>query len=385
MRGRLSRSVFRSLPTLTALMLLGSTTLHAQTPYGWINNGHNSAYTLMPGEVELGGNLLRVNDTLDIFDFQADLLATTTRLGGDSGYLDGNNVSIRAGILEGLDVFYRRQQQGLKLEINQSAQFNIEDLSNELDTTSTSYGLRWVLFESNTKNPQQAWRSAAIELSAMENTSKDFEGRIQFIELNSNFNVRFDPPQRFAMDRLKDDGWKAKLIVSTPLTTYTTASGWFSYADMTASSGTSSEIDVDFLRAAFLQTFDSREKQLAAGFNLNWQRFPRMPVQAGYEYIRLFDRTQDIVTSDSSFLPSFLRGSNRGQEINNNHSAYLNISYWVTPNAYIGLGGRLFLNQFTGFIPHYFNPLSGRFSDTAYGYAELKLGVRFNPLSLFRD
>ena len=54
------------------------------------------------------------------------------------------------------------------------------------------------------------------------------------------------------------------------------------------------------------------------------------------------------------------------------------MNWWVTPQIYLGAGGKLFSSQFTGIIPHYNNPLSSSFSDITYGYVELKLGVKFS-------
>lgn len=385
MRARCSRSICHALFISSAALLLPMSSAQAQTPYGWIHNNHLSAYTLSAGEFEFSSDWARVNDTLDVFDFRSRLLNTTTRLGGKSGDFKGNYLDFRIGLMEGLDVFYRRSNQDLTLEILSNSQINIIDLDNKLQTETDSYGLRWVFFESVIKNPQQAWRSMALELSATENKSQDYDGLLEFVSLNDNLNVRFDPPQRFAMDRLQDDGWRARIIGTTPFNNNITLSGWLSYAEMESSSGTSFDVDLDFLRDAFLQTFDATEKQATLGVNVNWQLSPRLPVQAGYEFTHLFERKLETVSSDSSILPSFLRGSNLGQQINSNHTAWINAAYWITPNVYVGAGGKLFKNQFTGEIPHYFNPLSARFSGTLYGYAEIKLGVRFNPLGFFGD
>ena len=61
-----------------------------------------------------------------------------------------------------------------------------------------------------------------------------------------------------------------------------------------------------------------------------------------------------------------------------NHTLYGSVNWWVTPQIYIGAGGKLLSSQFTGIIPHYNNPLSGGFSDITYGYLEIELGVKFS-------
>src|SRR5690606_10796766 len=102
-----------------------------------------------------------------------------------------------------------------------------------------------------------------------------------------------------------------------------------------------------------------------------------LPVQIGYEYINISDRKMSAISSNSSLLPSFLRGQNLDDSETSNHTAYASVSWWLTPRIYIGVSGKLFKHQFAGIIPHYNNPLSGSFSDTLYGYAELRAGLRF--------
>ena len=179
------------------------------------------------------------------------------------------------------------------------------------------------------------------------------------------------------MDRLRDKGWQARVLLSRPFGEFATASLWAGYGEADSSSGTSSEIDLSFLRNAFLQTFDVRETQYRLGASLNWQRFPRLPVQIGYEYIDIADREQDIVSGNSTLIPSFLRGDNLADSSSSNHTLYGSVNWWITPQLYIGATGNLFSSQFTGVIPHYNNPLSSSFADS-YGYVELKLGFKFS-------
>ncbi|MDO8907292.1 MAG: hypothetical protein Q7W55_02205 [Pseudohongiella sp.] len=378
-------SHIRVMAIVSAYLILSPPAAQAQTPYGWISNTHTSAYTLAPGEMEITSRHARVNDTLDIADSRQKFLASTTRLGGKSGEYKSNELNLRIGLVNGLDVFYQQGEQLLTLEINPAAQLNLVDIEDKLRTNTTRYGLRWVVREPTIKNPQQVWHSLAAELTGVQNKSKDFDGSIESVQLSSTLNIRFDPPQSFALDRLRDDGWQAKIIYGMSLNQNTAINGWVTYAEMESSSGTSSQIDLEIIAQAFSQSFQSKEKHAGFGFNLNWQRIPRMPVQIGYEFVQLFERKQSNLTSDSSLLPSFLRGNNLGQNVNNNHMAWLNVSWWATPNVYVSVGGKLFKNQFTGVIPHYLNPLSGRFAGTTYGYAEAKLGFRFNPSTAFRN
>lgn len=357
--------------------VLSSSTAFAQTPAGWISNDHTSAYTLAPGSFELTGSLLKVDDSIDFLDLRDDLLSSNTRLIDNSGDLDGSRGELRVGVWRGLELFYRRQDQDMTLKLNQPARADIVGMDQELQTRSSSYGLNWVFYEAAPGNRNSPWRSASLELSRIDNESKDFGGRLERVRLNANTSVSFDPPQRFALDRLQDEGWQARLIYTMPIRNNTAMSVWAAYGQLDSSSGTSTEIDLPSVAQAFEQRFDAEETLFKLGVSFNWQHFPRLPVQFGYEYINVQDRKQTILSSNSTLLPSFLRGTNLGKSESTNHTAYASASWWVTPNVYLGLSGKLFKHQFVGVMPHYNNPLSSSFSDTLYGYAEFRLGLKF--------
>lgn len=380
-----TRQALPALTRLTAatLALHASfvSTAAADTPTGWISNDNPSAYVLRPGTLELDGALLRVDDTIDFLNFRDDLLAANTRLIGDSGDLEGTRMNARLGIWRGLEVFYRRQQQDLTLRVGPVSRANIVELDQALETSRTEYGVNWVIYQETASDRTEPWRSLSLELSRIESSSEDFGGKIDRIQLNANTGVTFDPPQQFAMNRLKDDGWQARLIGTLPLTEHSTLSAWGGYAQMDSSSGTDTSIDFASIANAFRQTFDAEETIIKAGVALNWQRYARLPVQVGYEYIRINDRKLTAVTSNSTLLPSFLRGDNLNDGVRNNQTLYANVNWWITPSIYAGISGKLFKNQFVGIIPHYNNPLSGSFSDTPYGYAEFKIGFRFSALN----
>lgn len=376
--------VRRCHPLFTALVISSSTLLssvsaaQAQTPYGWISNDHISAYVLQPGSFELSGNILKVDDDIDFLDMRDDLLAGNSRLAGKSGDLAGSRGELRVGVWRGLELFYSRQNQELTLELGPVSSADITELDDKLDTTSIRYGAKWVFYESARKNLNNPWRSAALELTRTENDSRSFGGLLQSVRFNANTAITFDPPQRFALDQLSDEGWQARLIYSQSLTAATGVSVWAGYGSMESSSGTSTEIDFATIANAFKQTFNTEETLWKAGASVNWQRFERLPVQLGYEYISIRDRQQDIVSSNSTLLPSFLRGSNLNNSETSNHTAYATVSFWITPQLYVGASGKLFKHQFVGIMPHYNNPLSGGFSDTLYGYAEFRAGLKFD-------
>lgn len=362
---------------LAATMASGA---HAQQPYGWSGHGHTSAYVLAPGEIELTGSLLRVNDTLDVFDVRADVLRSNTRLGGKTGDFKGNRFEITAGVLPSLNLFFRYQQHDLTAELSEPASLDLESIDTRLSTEQNAYGLRWVFFEAANKPADLPWRSASLELTRTDNNTDDFGASIQRIRFNASTVIEFRPPQRFTIDRMQDEGWRGKVALSQPLTRSLTATAWLGYADIDSTAGTSSEITSTAIANAFLQTFDINEQQVTAGASLKWLITPRLPLSLSYEYTNIRDRELIVTRGNSAVtLPSFLQADNLSSETKN-HVLTGNLDWWVTPHWFVGVGGTLMSNQFMGSLPHYNNPLSGSFSDTAYGYAEMRIGLK---LSMF--
>ena len=374
---------------LSSVFLLCSVSLAAlpvlaEQPFGWIGNDHASAYAIGMGRLELSGYRARVNDTIDFLNLRNDLLASNAqRLVGDTGDLTGSTLRFRIGVLDSLELFYRQSKQNLTVNLGTISSADIENLDNGLQTERKAFGAKWVVLDSISRDRSYPWSSVALELIRTVNQSDDFGGDLANLRTTAGGGVRFDPPGRFALDRLEDDGWRAKLLVSSAWSTTATATLWAGYGESQASSGTRWDVDVDFLRSAFLQTFDTRESQLVLGASVNWHLLPRLPVQLGYEYTHVTGREQDIFRGSSSlsrFLPSFLRGDGLEEGQTRNHSLFGSMNWWVTPEVYVGVAGMLFSNQFTGIIPHYNNPLSGSFGDLPYGYLEFRIGVNFDVL-----
>ena len=371
----------RLLTSLCVLASVSASPAQAEQPFGWTGVGHPSAYALAPGEFELSGNLLRVDDTIDFLNLRNDLLAGNQRLVGNSGDLDGRGGELRIGVWDSLELFYRQTDQDLVLNIGPVSSADIDNLDTQLRTEREAYGIKWVFFESLNQDLSQPWTSAALELTSSQNRSDDFGGDLAGFRFSATGGVRFDPPGRFGLDRLRDEGWGARLLFSSALNASTTTTAWAGYGQTEASSGTSWDIDVGFFRDAFLQTFDIEESQYRLGASVNWQYFPRLPVQVGYEYIAITDRKQTVKRGEGSLsglIPSFLNGGGLAESETHNHTVYGSVNWWVTPQIYLGAGGKLFSSQFTGIIPHYNNPLSSSFSNITYGYVELKLGVKFS-------
>lgn len=365
----------------TAIIVISSTPVQADQPFGWVGNGHPSAYTLAPGEFALSGNLLRVNDTIDFLNLRSDLLAGTQRLVGNTGNLDGKQGELRLGVWDSLELFYRQQQQDLTVTLGPVSSADIENVDTGLRTQRRDFGAKWVFYQSMNQDRSAPWTSAALELTRTKNSSDDFGGDLAGFRFSATGGVSFDPPGRFALDRLRDEGWQARILLNTALSASATATLWAGYGEADASSGTRWDVDLTIFRDAFLQTFDSEESHYVLGASLNWQYLPRLPVQIGYEYVSVIDRKQHVARSASylsTLIPSILNGSNLADSATRNHTLFGSVNWWITPHVYVGAGGKLFSSQFTGLIPHYNNPLSAGFSNIAYGYVEMKLGVTFS-------
>ena len=354
----------------------------AQQPYGWI--GDNHAYALPLGAFELSRSEARVNDTVDFLNLRDELLAGNSRLTGNSGDLTGSDTELTLGVGFGLELFYREKEQGLTINLGPISSADVENLDNELVTQQRAYGAKWVFYDAVNQDPSRAWTSAALEVTRTDSSSEEFGGDLAGLRTSATGGVRFNPASRFALDRLRDEGWQARVLLTTSWSAKTTATFWAGFGKSRASSGTRWDVDIAFLREAFYQTFDSRESQYTLGASLNWQVMPRLPVQLGYEYLAVGDRTLDIVQGNGSFtrfIPSFLRGDTLGESSTRNHSLFGAVTWWATPSLYVRAGARLLSNQFTGVIAHYNNPLSASFSDVPYGYAQMTLGYRFAGLN----
>lgn len=372
--------VISSIFTASFLLLCAAAPVSATEPWGWVGNEHVSAYTLQPLEFELSGTLQRVNDRLDVLNLREDLLAGSNRLSSDSGDFEGMRGELRIGVWQGLELFYQRHDHDMTLKL-QDDRLDIIDADQALETNRSAFGAKWVFYESTQADRSRPWTSAALELTRTHSNSKDFGGLLEFIRFSPTTSARLDPPQRFDLNRLKDDGWKARVIYSHGLGQTNALSWWAGYGKIDSSSGTDTSFEQPAFRDAFLQTFDTRESLYYAGVSLNWQANVRLPVQIGYEYLNIHQRNQQILSSNSALVPSFLRGSNLSVSADNNHTAYGRISWWVTPAFYTSLSGKVFKNQFVGVLPHFNNPLSARFSETAFGYLEWSMGLKFNVRS----
>ena len=353
----------------------------AQQPYGWVGNNH--AYALPFGAIDLSGSEVRVNDTVDFLSLRDELLAGNSRLTGNSGDLTGSDTELRLGVGLGLELFYREKEQGLTINLGPISSADVENLDNELATEQTAYGAKWVFYDAVNQDPSRAWTSAALELTRTDSSSAEFGGDLAALRTSATGGVLFDPPSRFALDRLADEGWQARLLFTANWSPAATATLWAGFGKNRASSGTRWDVDIAFLRDAFYQTFDSRESQYTLGASLNWHAMPRLPVQLGYEYLAVRDRELDIVRGNGNFtrfIPSFLRGDTLNERTADNHTLFGSVTWWITPSVYASAGATLFSAQFTGVIPHFNNPLSAGLSDVPYGYAEITLGFRFSGI-----
>lgn len=374
----LSRSFVLSTCIVSALAT--SQYAAADTPLGWLNSDHPSAYTLNAMTFDINVSGLAVNESLDVLKIRKDVLAGSRQLGGKTGDLDGNKITAQFGITSTLSAFYERQQTDLTIDIGTISSVNLISIDNALSTTATTYGFRWNFFESGYFDNASAWHAASLEISKTQNRSKDYSAVIDEIYLSSggiDLIVSFTNPQTFGLQNMEDDGLRARFLYTMPLTENITGNFWAGYAETEASSATGSDITTSFIASAFEQSFSLEDRQLTFGAGLNWQITPRLPVQVSYEYIRVNNIDSQIdFNSTNTLLPSFLRADSVNSTVNNNHTVRGSLSYWITPQFNLSLTAKVFSHQFLGVVPHYNNPLSGSFSDKPYGYVGVQLGFR---------
>lgn len=346
----------------------------AETPLGWISSDNTSAYTTNKGVFDFSVAHIAVNDAVDVFDFRDELLKDVTRLTGDSGNLSGYKFAVNYGITSELSAFYRHQKQSLTVDLGEISSVDLIDIDSSLETTSQTIGLRWVMYQGNLLDSENRRSALALELSASKNQSSDYNIVLDEIRF-TNIIVQFRDPQTFSIAGLDDEGWKARLVYSTPLFDRFIGSVWAGYGESEAKSATTSDITSATVGRIFEQEFTTQEKYLFAGTALNWQLTYRMPLSISYEYLKVTNSSfQRSPVNPSSSLPSFLRGG--ANTTADNHSLKARIGYWLTPDINVSILGNIYKNQFVGILPHYNNPLTGTFSNTPYGFAGVELGYK---------
>ena len=347
--------------------------VNSETPLGWISHDNPSAYTLSARELEVGLSGFLINDTLDVLDIRNEIIGDTDNLAGDTGDLVGSKIEVQYGLTSFLTAFARTGQHELTTELGIISSATVTDSDSELRTDYLNYGLRWMIYEANSRFSMGGRTALSIEINKFESESDDFDVVISEISL-PNLNVFFSEPQTFSVNRLEDDGWSAKLLFSTPLTDSVYASAWGGFGTADARSGTTSSLRGSSIGDLFEQEFDLEEDYLYFGLGLNWLLRPRLPVSINYELTHIQDQSfSSIPSPPSSDLPGFLRAGTSDEDFN--HVLDARVSWWFNPQAHISLYGKLFSNQFLGTLPHYNNPLSSSFSDKPYGYIGIQLGL----------
>ncbi len=368
---------FVFLLSLPAALLLEITPTMADTPLGWINTSNPAAYTTTKGELEISAAAIAVNDSLDIFNYRDDLIAASGSLEGDSGDLSGSRLELNYGIATDLSVFYRRQQQSLTLDLGEISSVDVRDIDKSLDTVAESAGIKWTFYRANLLNPDNRQTAASLELTGFSSESNDFDVVLDEIRFD-DVTIIFGVPQTFSVSNMKDEGWKAKLIYSWPLTESAIGSVWTGYGESSAASGTSTDLQSATISQFFEQSFELEESYLYFGAGLNTQITPRLSASLNYEYISLSDsKLNRFPPTPVSELPSFFTSSGQSN-VDDNHTFKASLAYWLTPSINLSVSGQLYSNQFVGVLPHYNNPLSGSFSDTPYGFAGIELSYKIS-------
>jgi hypothetical protein len=225
-------------------------TAWSDTPLGWINTGNTSAYTTTKGEFEFSLAGLAVNDTIDFVNARDDLIANNRRLVGKSGDLDGTKFEVSYGITDTISVSIRKQQHSLTVDLGELNTVNLVDIDKELTTDQMALGGKWTFFEGNLLNPDNRRTALALELSAFQNKSDDFDLTVDEISFD-NLAVFFRDPQTFSVGKLEDSGWKSRLIYTWPMEGLGVGSVSGGYGESKAESITTSDLTVLTLKRIF--------------------------------------------------------------------------------------------------------------------------------------
>src|SRR5690606_36667642 len=149
-----------------------------------------------------------------------DLIAGNRRLVDDSGDLQGWQGTLRVGLLDVLEAFYRRQEHDLTLKLGPIASLGLVDIDQELHTTLQEGGLKWTFYQAGFGNPNGEITAASLELAWLDNRSDDFSlafDSITFRQGNDSATLTFSDTQTAGIQNLRDDGWRARLIYTASL------------------------------------------------------------------------------------------------------------------------------------------------------------------------
>src|SRR5690606_30466011 len=153
-----------------------------------------------------------------------------------------------------LTAFYRRQDTDMTVDVGEARSANLLSLDDELSTETSSYGLKWNIYESGRSGVNNC-TATSLELTRSEGISDDFRRTFDRVTLSNSLEIIFNAPATFRLEDMEDEAWKARLLHTFPLSRNITSSIWGSYSETEATSGTGSTITSASLAPAFEQAF----------------------------------------------------------------------------------------------------------------------------------
>ena len=338
---------------------------------GWMLQDAPIAHTLAVDEIEVSGNYLLVNDTVDFLDIREKMIGESALLSGDVGDLSGVSGGVNWGIESGLMLFARSSAIDLDTELGSAALFGELDSDKHLSTLSSQLGARWRIPKLNNQR-----LVVSLEALWQQNSSDDFVLRFNQVDAGEMM-LTFSSPKEIRISGLEDSGWQARLLIDHMLSRHSFINGWIGMASYSAKSEVSTDITYAPIRTNFDRKFDIQEDQIQAGVGLNWQIRRDIPLQLFYEF-RKIDREErgGDQPINSSTLAKFTNPENLAAETSN-HIVTGKIGIWMTSRLNLSLTGKVMSNQFLGIVPHYNNTVTSRFFDKMYGYVGVGVSYVF--------
>jgi len=316
-------------------------------------------------------NYNRINDEIDIFDVKQSELQGIANLGsiGDSNGLD---VSLGYGINQFISLFYNYEYLGL------------DYIDSKLKNSKNEFYTKVLIYH----NPMNFLEVFSADIGYVRNSADDLDitdvntlnSMIQKIQptaglyINGStvtFNgqtVTFPFAPFVRIGELSDNSFYLRLLTGiryekniidfyaglkyTSINTLVTLEPQEALQDIIQALGYPASVD-----------FERNEKTAFFGFNYTGE-FGNFILDAGYEYLTIWGREDEI------------------EETESNHIINGALSYAITNDLLIFIGGKLMLNQFNGVIPYLYNQYTKTKYDKKYGYAKIGLVYNFDTSSL---
>jgi len=337
--------------------------------------------TLNEGKFDLYTSLLKMNDKIDIFNIKKQELGSNMRYDA-IGDLTGYSLGLRYGISDHLMVSYTRTYQ------------KIEYSSDQINNKRDNVFLRYNLYQS----PYAFFNSGiAVDIGFERNKLDDFYLRdittindlIKKIVPDNKAEIRYsDGSTIFENDPfpsekgyyaffdgkrsgpLKEDPYIALVNTHDESIYFRVLSGFYTSVYLT-------DFYIGYKKTKIKNLVTTTDEliQLAADKSYDLEKnLDRYESTVFIGFNHSFNYKKFIFELNYEF-ERFIRNKDLGY-INYNHIINASISYLLTKNLQINIGGKFMYRQFNGQIPYLYNQYTQTSYDHKYGYA--KFGIIYS-------